>query len=247
METIVGSLGDLALSGCSVGGPERADLGVALTLFGFFMSLLLILAWARIPRVTRIVTLVIVALCWCGVAWAEQCPDQDPAVGDCRENCYEHLETCLSFPDADGGYCVELWDECFDWCEEKTSRGEEPRVAWDQSLDLGIVYFDSGGTKPLPQKHDEIKRVANAIGQFINYYGDVIIVIEGHTDSRGSVMNNLDLGEKRAEEVRRLLKKEGVPAAVLRVATFGEIFPIASNLTEEGRAKNRRVEIYLVK
>ena len=68
------------------------------------------------------------------------------------------------------------------------------------------------------------------------------VVITGHTDSKGSEKYNEKLGLKRAEAVREWLIKFGVPAAKLQVESFGETKPIADNESEEGRAKNRRVE-----
>jgi outer membrane protein OmpA-like peptidoglycan-associated protein len=71
------------------------------------------------------------------------------------------------------------------------------------------------------------------------------ITIAGHTDSVGSDQYNLDLGRRRAEAVRDLLVKFGAPAAKLTVESFGKSMPIADNATEEGRAKNRRVEFHV--
>jgi outer membrane protein OmpA-like peptidoglycan-associated protein len=56
---------------------------------------------------------------------------------------------------------------------------------------------------------------------------------------------NLNLGEKRAEAVKAILVKSGVDTARLKVESFGKSMPIADNSTEEGRAKNRRVEFHV--
>jgi hypothetical protein len=68
------------------------------------------------------------------------------------------------------------------------------------------------------------------------------VVISGYTDSQGTELYNLDLGKKRAESIRNLLIKFGVPAELLTVQSYGKSNPIADNSTEEGRAMNRRVE-----
>jgi OOP family OmpA-OmpF porin len=71
------------------------------------------------------------------------------------------------------------------------------------------------------------------------------VTIAGHTDAKGTDKYNLDLGQRRAEAVRVLLVKFGAPAVKLRVQSFGKSMPIADNSTEEGRAKNRRVEFHV--
>lgn len=69
--------------------------------------------------------------------------------------------------------------------------------------------------------------------------------IVGHTDSRGSEAVNNPLSMARADSVRDYLFDRGVAASRITTAGRGEREPIASNDTEEGRAKNRRVEIFL--
>jgi outer membrane protein OmpA-like peptidoglycan-associated protein len=72
-----------------------------------------------------------------------------------------------------------------------------------------------------------------------------VITIAGHTDSDGTETYNLNLGRRRGEAVRDLLVKFGAPADRLTVVSYGETRPIAENETEEGRAKNRRVEFHV--
>lgn len=66
--------------------------------------------------------------------------------------------------------------------------------------------------------------------------------IEGHTDNQGGKGINQPLSEQRAEAVRRWLEGKGIDPARLRTAGFGDVRPIDSNQTPEGRANNRRVE-----
>jgi OOP family OmpA-OmpF porin len=72
-----------------------------------------------------------------------------------------------------------------------------------------------------------------------------VVTIAGHTDGVGTEAYNLDLGKRRAEAVKELLIKFGAPAERLTVESFGKSKPIADNDTEEGRAKNRRVEFHV--
>lgn len=70
--------------------------------------------------------------------------------------------------------------------------------------------------------------------------------ISGHTDDVGGVVANLKLSQKRAEAVKNHLVSKGVPAEHFKVEWFGSSRPIADNKTEEGRQKNRRVEMKII-
>jgi len=72
------------------------------------------------------------------------------------------------------------------------------------------------------------------------------IRIEGYTDSIGSEAYNLSLSEKRANSVKGYLVGEGIAADRILTIGFGEQYPVTSNETEEGRAKNRRAEIKII-
>ena len=74
---------------------------------------------------------------------------------------------------------------------------------------------------------------------------DVNVVIEGHTDERGTNAYNLALGERRAESVKTYLIDLGVDAARMTTISYGEEKPVAMGSDEEAWAKNRRVEFVL--
>lgn len=77
---------------------------------------------------------------------------------------------------------------------------------------------------------------------------NVFVEIQGHTDATGSPAYNLRLGEQRAEAVRRALNGDhGLPLHRLSVISYGEDVPVADNGTREGRAKNRRVVLVVLK
>jgi OOP family OmpA-OmpF porin len=82
-----------------------------------------------------------------------------------------------------------------------------------------------------------------AAAQVLKQNPGLYVVIEGHTDSVGSDKYNYALGLRRAKAVRNALVRFGVKPARMKVKSYGETRPIASNETAEGRAKNRRVEI----
>lgn len=87
--------------------------------------------------------------------------------------------------------------------------------------------------------------VLNDVSRTLNEYEQTTIDVIGHTDSVGSDAYNQALSERRASAVAQYLVNQGVLADRIYVAGRGESEPIASNETEEGRARNRRVEIIL--
>ena len=91
----------------------------------------------------------------------------------------------------------------------------------------------------------ELRRDLQSIAASISRYPDTRIEVIGHTDNTGSAAFNQDLSQRRASSVGNVLRDSGVPPN--RLATFGrgEEQPVASNLTPEGRAQNRRVEIII--
>lgn len=103
----------------------------------------------------------------------------------------------------------------------------------------GDVTFDTNSAIVRPGLYSEIDRIASVLIK----YPDTVIQVEGHTDSTGSESYNMDLSSRRAEAVKNLLVQKGVePSRILTIA-YGESKPIASNDSDYGRAKNRRVEI----
>ncbi len=104
------------------------------------------------------------------------------------------------------------------------------------------VTFDVASYSLKPTFRTTLDQVADSLIKYPNSLIDVY----GHTDSTGSDVYNQTLSENRARTVAGYLQSRGVPAARIRSQGFGETMPIASNDTEDGRAKNRRVEIKIV-
>jgi OmpA-OmpF porin, OOP family len=71
----------------------------------------------------------------------------------------------------------------------------------------------------------------------------VNVSIEGHTDKVGNAASNQTLSEQRAQSVMNLLINKGISKERLTSKGWGQSNPVADNRTEEGKAKNRRVEI----
>ena len=75
---------------------------------------------------------------------------------------------------------------------------------------------------------------------------NVYLEIQGHTDATGSPDHNMQLGQERADAVRRYLNGKGVALNRMSTISYGETQPLESNKTKEGRSKNRRVVIVVL-
>jgi outer membrane protein OmpA-like peptidoglycan-associated protein len=104
---------------------------------------------------------------------------------------------------------------------------------------LGDVLFDTGQATLKPGATLALNRLAT----FLSANPQTRIIIEGHTDSRGSEEYNEVLSERRARAVATELMSRGISADQLQPLGRGKGYPVASNATPEGRQQNRRVEI----
>lgn len=108
-------------------------------------------------------------------------------------------------------------------------------------ITLGDVLFDTGKSRLKPGSRRNMEQLATALKNT----GGRKVLIEGHTDSKGSDELNQQLSEARANAVREALIGLGVDQAQISTAGYGERYPIASNNTAAGRQLNRRVEIVI--
>ncbi len=102
------------------------------------------------------------------------------------------------------------------------------------------IYFDTGKADIKPESDATLKEIAKLL------QGDprLKLYVVGHTDNQGALDLNMDLSRRRAEAVlAALTTKYAVPAVRLRAYGCGPYAPVASNDSENGRAKNRRVEL----
>ncbi len=88
---------------------------------------------------------------------------------------------------------------------------------------------------------NDLRTVASSI----NNYPNTTVNVVGHADNTGAAAYNQQLSERRAQAVSQVLVQSGVAPSRVRAIGRGEDQPIASNLTAEGRAQNRRVEIII--
>ena len=86
----------------------------------------------------------------------------------------------------------------------------------------------------------------NDIARVLNKYEKTLLSIEGHTDSQGAEQFNQNLSEQRAGSVKQYLTNKDIIASRLKTIGYGESRSIADNMTANGRALNRRVEIQII-
>jgi len=101
------------------------------------------------------------------------------------------------------------------------------------------INFDFGKSDIQPDS----KKIVDQIAEMLTTNPGLKISIEGHTDNVGAAASNKTLSENRAKSVMNALKGSGIEASRLSAKGWGLEKPISENTTEEGRAKNRRVEI----
>ena len=105
------------------------------------------------------------------------------------------------------------------------------------------VYFDFGKDSI----RSDADSIMNEVVQFCKKEPSVFIKITAHTDDVGSFENNFELSKRRAEAVKSFLDEKGIVADSLTIDVFGEKKPIASNNTDDGRQRNRRATIEVIK
>ncbi len=103
------------------------------------------------------------------------------------------------------------------------------------------LYFDLDAHSLRERDRNELSRTTPQLKELLREFPDLVIVVEGYCDDRGSTVHNLQLGRQRAETVRRTLVSFGFPADRLRSVSFGDTNPQCFSQDEACRQKNRRV------
>ena len=108
-------------------------------------------------------------------------------------------------------------------------------------MDERALNFDFDKSVVKPQYFEMLHKFV----EYVNY-NDYEVVIEGHTDSKGTNAYNMALGMRRAQSVKAKLLEFGMdPGRIVGTVSKGEEEPVAANTTDEGRAQNRRIEFKL--
>lgn len=146
---------------------------------------------------------------------------------DGKDECPTQAETFNGYNDSDG-------------CPDK-----KPDIIFHTKspIILGGIKFKIGSSNLA----EESKTVIMKVFQTLKDYPEIQVEISGHTDNTGSRTNNLKLSKARAQSVKQFLVDEGIDAGRLSAIGLGPDHPIATNTTEVGRAKNRRIEFFRIK
>ena len=108
-------------------------------------------------------------------------------------------------------------------------------------MDERALNFDFDKSVVKPQYFEMLHKFV----EYVNF-NDYEVVIEGHTDSKGTNAYNMALGMRRAQSVKAKLLEFGMdPGRIVGTVSKGEEEPVATNTTDEGRAQNRRIEFKL--
>jgi outer membrane protein OmpA-like peptidoglycan-associated protein len=138
--------------------------------------------------------------------------------------------------DSDGDGVYDFKDQCPHTA--KNLAVDEYGCPFIQVLHLN---FKPSSAKIEKESFDKVKKFATFLKEHPMYKAEII----GHTDNIGSLESNMDLSNRRALSVKNALIKEGVKATRLSSFGRGELDPIATNKSAEGRLQNRRTEIIL--
>ncbi|WP_068550145.1 OmpA family protein [Thermosulfidibacter takaii] len=138
--------------------------------------------------------------------------------------------------DSDGDGVIDSLDKCPD-----TPKGAKVNAmgCWKP----GVVYFDTDSAEIKPEFVPVLEEILNVM----KLNPELKLGILGYTDSVGSEEYNYKLSLRRAEAVKQWFVEHGICGCRVNTKGFGEKYPAAPNDTEEGRARNRRVEFVIVR
>lgn len=181
------------------------------------------------------------------------CPDSDfDGIADIDDDCPNEKgsKTLKGCPDSDKDGIIDKLDLCPKVKGTKANKGcpeeekkKEVVKAGEPKVSLYTVYFESANA----DISNDSKKVLNTIVKLFKSDSNYKLSIEGHTDAEGNDKLNIALSKERAKIVKQYLVKKGIAKSRLSTNGYGEQKPIADNKTEEGKAKNRRVELYIKK
>ena len=162
------------------------------------------------------------------------------------ESVASQVETVQQHQKEQDTQIASLSQEAKDALQRATQAGvlAKGKVAFQQTFGEDRIRFKSDKyelDKEAKASLDDFAGKVKALNE--QYY----IEIQGHTDDTGSSRYNEDLGQRRADEVRRYLSRNaGLPLMRMSTISYGDTLPVAPNKTKAGRAQNRRVVIVVL-
>lgn len=191
----------------------------------------------------------------------DKCPNTPPgakvnvdgcSIDDDRDGVPNDIDQCPGTPygvpvdsrgcplDTDGDGVPNKIDECPGTLPglKVNSRG----CVISQTVDLSGVHFEFNKARLMLDSKTVLGNVAKSLAN----EPDISIIIAGHTDSVGSDAYNKKLSQERAQSVVDYLVTQGISRSRLRAVGYGESKPVADNNTDDGRERNRRVELQVI-
>lgn len=107
---------------------------------------------------------------------------------------------------------------------------------------INNIFFETGKAVLTPQSHLELEKAFD----LLRANSTMVIEVGGHTDNVGDENSNMKLSHDRAKAVREYLVNRGIPSERIQAKGYGELNPIATNDTDDGRKANRRTEFVIL-
>lgn len=151
-------------------------------------------------------------------------------------------------PDSDGDGIIDHKDQCpmefglaeLNGCPAKTPANDKSQII----KQFRNIEFETG--KAIIRTPDIYDIIEYAIDVMYQYPSSTII-LTGHTDSEGDELHNMKLSEARVNTVKRYLVGQGISEKRIKAVFYGETMPLMDNSTAYGKARNRRVEIHIIR
>jgi outer membrane protein OmpA-like peptidoglycan-associated protein len=120
---------------------------------------------------------------------------------------------------------------------------EPPEKTYDKAVLKSRVFFELSKSDLTPAAADTL----NEVSALLRLYRNNVLVVEGHADSTGEEKYNKKLSDDRAKAVCNFFIENGIEQYRMKIVHYGDSKPLKDNLTESGRAENRRAEIIIFK
>jgi outer membrane protein OmpA-like peptidoglycan-associated protein len=162
---------------------------------------------------------------------------------DIKPTFEKYQEAVANYNKALAEFENNMFDAKYEWMGREDVRTELRKDYLLQSVTVGAsfelknIFFDFGKATIKDESKLELNKLVDIMKR-----SRIVIELGGHSDSIGSDEANLKLSQERVNSVKTYLEGEGIDAVRITAVGYGETQPIASNKTEEGRARNRRVE-----
>lgn len=121
--------------------------------------------------------------------------------------------------------------------KSKTIELKQPKIEKGLTFKLKNINFETGSDKITPESFTSMDKMA----EILKENPTMVVEVAGHTDNSGDAKKNLELSQKRANQVMNYLISKGVDAKQMKAVGYGENKPVADNETAEGKSLNRRV------